>query len=270
VPERAFDALADTLRAALRGLPAGEVRGFVLGLAGAGTSGGIAVADLARAAGLTCPAHVVGDVVTAFAAGTAEPDGTVLVSGTGATAVRIVGRREAAVADGNGWLLGDDGSGMWLGREAVRAVLAALDGRGAPTALLPAVTGALLGAPLAPGAGRRGTERLVAAAHAQPPVALARLAPLVSAAAAAGDGVATEIVARAAHALVTAVAAVRAGTDRTPIVLAGSVVTGSTPVAEHTRAAVEERWPGCVRVAGDAARAAAWLAAVRDQVHAPW
>lgn len=262
-PERAFDVLADTLRAALRGLPAGEVRGLVLGLAGAGTSGGIAVADLARAAGLTCPANVVGDVVTAFVAGTAEPDGTVLVSGTGATAVRIVGRREAAVADGNGWLLGDDGSGLWLGREAVRAALAALDGRGAPTALLPAVTGALLGAPLAPGAGRRGTERLVAAAHAQPPVALARLAPLVSAAAAAGDDVAGGIVARAVDALVAAVTAVRPGTERTPIVLAGSVLTGPTPVADRTRDALAQRWPGCVRGSGDPARAAAWLAALR-------
>jgi hypothetical protein len=63
---------------------------------------------------------------------------------------------------------------------------------------------------------------------------------------------------------VTSADAARAGPDRTPIVLAGSVVAGSTPVAEHTRAAVEERWPGCVRVAGDAARAAAWLAAVRS------
>ncbi|TWF77140.1 N-acetylglucosamine kinase-like BadF-type ATPase [Pseudonocardia hierapolitana] len=264
VPERAFDALAGTLRAALDGLPASDVRGLVLGLAGAGTSGRIAVADLARAAGLACPAHAVGDVVTAFAAGTAEPDGTVLVSGTGATAVRIVGRCEAAVADGNGWLLGDDGSGLWLGREAVRAALAALDGRGAPTTLLTAVTAALLGAPLATGAGREGAERVVAAVHGEPPIALARLAPLVSAAAAAGDGVAGGIVARAADALVGAVAAVRASTERTPIVLAGSVVAGPTPVADRTRDALAERWPGCVRMAGDPAKAAAWLAAVRS------
>lgn len=262
-PERAFDALAGTLRTALEGLPAGDVRGLVLGLAGAGTSDRIMVAELARAAGLACPAHVVGDVVTAFAAGTAEPDGTVLVSGTGATAVRIVGRREAAVADGYGWLLGDDGSGLWLGREAVRAALAALDGRGAPTALLPAVTGALLGAPLAPDAGRKGAVRVVTAVHDEPPIALARIAPLVSAAAADGDGVAAGIVARAADALVAAVTAVRAGTERTPIVLAGSVVAGATPVADRTRTALEERWPGRVRVAGDPARAAAWLAALR-------
>lgn len=259
-PGRAFDALAGTLREALAGLPAADVRGLVLGLAGFGTADADVAAGLARAAGLTCPVHVVGDVVTAFAAGTARPDGTVLVAGTGAGAVRIVARREAEVADCHGWLVGDDGSGFWLGREAVRATLAALDGRGAPTALLPAVTAALLGAPLDPGAGRRGAERVVAALHREPPIALARLAPQVSAAAAGGDAVAAGIVARAADALVAAVAAVRGPAERTPIVLAGGVAGGATPVADRTRAALEERWPGCVRVAGDPARAAAWLA----------
>jgi N-acetylglucosamine kinase-like BadF-type ATPase len=266
-PDRAFEALATTLRAALAGLPIGDVRGLLLGLAGLGTAGveavAVQVAALARDAGLTCPTHVVGDVVTAFAAGTAEPDGTVLVSGTGAGAVRIVDRRESDVADCHGWLVGDDGSGFWLGREAVRAALAALDGRGAPTALLPAVTGALLGTPLGPGAGRAGASRLVAAVHREPPIALARLAPQVGAAAAGGDGVAAGIVERAAAALVASVAAVRGEAERTPIVLAGSVLTAATPVADRTRTALEERWPGCVRVAGDPARAAAWLAAVR-------
>jgi N-acetylglucosamine kinase-like BadF-type ATPase len=263
-PEHAFDALAGTLRAALAGLPAGDVEGLVLGLAGLGPAGAATVtarvADLGREAGLTCPTHVVGDVVTAFAAGTEEPDGTVLVSGTGSTAVRIVAWHEVEVADGHGWLVGDDGSGFWLGREAVRAALRALDGRGAPTALLPAVTGALLDAPPATCAGRQGAERLVAAVHREPPIALARLAPLVSAAAAAGDDIASGIVAHAATALVAAVAAVRTEAERTPIVLAGSVVVGSTPVSDHTRTALEERWPGCVRTAGDPAEAAARLA----------
>jgi glucosamine kinase len=264
-PDRAFDALGGTLRAALAGLPAADVRGLVVGLAGLGTADAGAVAarlaGLAREAGLTCPTHVVGDVVTAFAAGTARPDGTVLVSGTGAGAVRIVARRETDVADCHGWLAGDDGSGFWLGREAVRAALAALDGRGRPTALLPDVTAALLGTPLAPDAGRPGAERVVAAVHRAPPIALARLAPRVSTAAAGGDAVAAGIVARAADALVAAVAAVRSEAERTPIVLAGSVAGGPTPVAERTRAALEERWPGCARAAGDPARAAAWLAA---------
>lgn len=267
-PDQAFHALAGALRAALSGLPTTAVRGVVVGLAGVGSlrrsEFAARFAALGADIGLTCRTDLVGDAVVAFAAGTPEPDGTVLVAGTGATAARIVDRTEAGVTDGHGWLLGDDGSGFWLGREAARAALAALDARRASTALLPAVTTALLGAPLEPGAGRIGAERIVDAVHREPPTALARLAPLVSTAAAGGDAVAARIVERAAGALVAAVAATRHSGDRSPIVLAGGVAGGATPIATRTRAALDARWPGCVAQAGDGAMAAAWLAGVRS------
>ena len=107
-------------------------------------------------------------------------------------------------------------------------------------------------------------ERIVHAVHAGPPIALARLAPLVSIAARAGDAVAGGIVAEAASALVADVDPIRDPGERTPIVMAGSVVAGDTPVADLTRARLAARWPGCVVTAGDAARAAAWLAAARS------
>src|ERR1039457_6734945 len=69
-----------------------------------------------------------------------------------------------------GWFLGGDGSGVWLGREVLRAVLADLDGLGpatkltarvatelgvSPEELTPsALTGAVYGGVPAPGAGR--------------------------------------------------------------------------------------------------------------------
>src|SRR5215217_1934342 len=49
-----------------------------------------------------------------------------------------VGRDAAgrnARAGGHGYLLGDEGSGYWIGREAVRAALRAADGTGPPTVL---------------------------------------------------------------------------------------------------------------------------------------
>lgn len=69
--------------------------------------------------------------------------------------------------DGHGWLPGDAGSAFWLGRAAVQAALAALaaiEGHREPTALLAAVTAALL--PEAPADGLR--NAIIVAAHAEP------------------------------------------------------------------------------------------------------
>jgi glucosamine kinase len=280
-PDQAFRALAGALRAVLHDLPAAAVRASVLGMAGVGPmqlpAMSADLADLADAVGLPCRPAVVGDVIVAFAAGTAEPDGTVLVAGTGATAARITGRERTAGTDGHGWLVGDTGSAFWLGRRAVRAALAALDGRGAATSLVSGVAEALLGTADTHATGdpvpetvldaiaRADTaERIVHAVHAGPPIALARLAPLVSIAARAGDAVAGGIVAEAASALVADVDPIRDLGERTPIVMAGGVAAGDTPVADLTRARLAARWPGCVVTAGDAARAAAWLAAARS------
>ncbi|MCP9967283.1 ATPase [Actinomadura madurae] len=82
----------------------------------------------------------------AFAAGTSEPKGIVVFSGTGAGAAVINDGAIVQRADGYGWLVGDEGSAVWLGKEAVRAALAAYDGRGSPTLLTDSVPRALLGA----------------------------------------------------------------------------------------------------------------------------
>ncbi|MGW3030680.1 N-acetylglucosamine kinase [Streptomyces sp. NPDC001178] len=87
------------------------------------------------------------DIEAAFASAPGTPaDGLALVAGTGAVAMRITGRRCTATVDGDGWLLGDDGSGFWIGREAVRAALRMADGRGGATALAETV-GRTLGLP---------------------------------------------------------------------------------------------------------------------------
>ncbi|WP_051835604.1 N-acetylglucosamine kinase [Streptomyces sp. NRRL S-481] len=93
------------------------------------------------------PPVVRSDIEAAFASAPGTPaDGLALVAGTGAVAMRITDRRASATVDGDGWLLGDDGSGFWIGRAAVRAALRMADGRGAPTSLAEAV-GRELGVP---------------------------------------------------------------------------------------------------------------------------
>jgi glucosamine kinase len=62
-------------------------------------------------------------------------NGGVVIVGTGSIGWAIVDRRQYRVG-GWGLPLGDEGSGAWLGREAMRRVLRAYDGRAAWTPLL--------------------------------------------------------------------------------------------------------------------------------------
>lgn len=61
--------------------------------------------------------------------------GVMVTAGTGSIAFGINAEGEEARSGGWGWILGDEGSGWWIGREAVRAALAAWEGSGPATAL---------------------------------------------------------------------------------------------------------------------------------------
>jgi N-acetylglucosamine kinase-like BadF-type ATPase len=247
--------------------PGAEVRSVVVGVAG---DRALAEGDAAATfegvirgrVGGAGPIRMTGDVVVAFASGTPAADGTILVAGTGAAAAAIEDRAPVSETDGYGWLLGDAGSGFWIGRQAVRAVLADTDGRGPATGLRPLVTDSLLGPGFAEPSARRMCLEIVNAAHARPPVDLSRLAPLVSRCAADGDEVALRIAGAAVGHLVSSVLAVRPAGATTPLVVTGGVATGDHPIAALLRARLEDRWPGCVRAAHDGVAGAAWLALV--------
>lgn len=266
--EKAFDAVSAAVTAALASVAPASVGAAVIATAGDHnfTRPEIASELTARwkAAGLTCGYTVVADALAAFVAGTPSPDGTLVLSGTGAITARFTDRVLGQIIDGHGWLLGDFGSGFWLGREAVLATLASLDRGVSPGPLGRAVVAALLGrseagADVAPS--RAVTNDIVLAVHARPPVTLSELAPLVTAHAGA-DAEADRILAAAAGHLLAAAAEVRAPDEATPIVLAGSLLTGDTPLATLVRAGLASSWPSApVGVALDGAAGAAWLAA---------
>src|SRR5215212_7154393 len=83
------------------------------------------------------------DLLGIFHAGTAARDGYALIAGTGAVAARIRESRLDRVAGGRGWLLGDTGSGFWIGHAVARAVVASLDGQGDGTVLTDLVLNAM-------------------------------------------------------------------------------------------------------------------------------
>jgi N-acetylglucosamine kinase-like BadF-type ATPase len=271
VPDPAGNLLA-ALLAALGGLDGSQVAGGVFGLAGTAAAGR-PVAQAWQAAGLPGSPVVVPDMLVAFTSASTEPDGTVLVAGTGAVAARIHDRRVVRRADGRGWLLGDEGSGVWIGRQAAIAVLAAVEGRAAPTALVARIAAAVLGAGDRPGYGdtppREGgpglAEEIVAAVYAgvarSGPAWLATLAPLVDAAAREGDQVAREILHEGARLLCRTARWASGDGPAGPLVLAGSLLTEPTELSRLVRTELDEQGVAGERVAaGDGAAGAAALA----------
>ncbi|MFI7702034.1 N-acetylglucosamine kinase [Nonomuraea sp. NPDC049480] len=260
-------AIRDALRAALATVDPADVRAAVFGFAG----GDVATRDPEiarrlragwRQAGLLCTPTMVSDVTLAYVSGTDAADGTVVVSGTGAAAAAIRDRTLVRRADGHGWLLGDHGSGFWIGREAVRAVLTTIDRHGALSELNRQVLRDL-GVPYAD---RRAddqslTNATIEAAHRIPPAELARLAPLVLSAAESGDPEATLMCNLAAEHLSASVNIIRQPGATSPIVVGGSMLTTSNPLSRAMRASLGKTWPHAkIRTAGEGAAAAAWLA----------
>jgi N-acetylglucosamine kinase-like BadF-type ATPase len=80
---------------------------------------------------------VVNDALVALEAGAPAQPGVVIISGTGSICYGRNGSGEAARSGGWGYVLGDEGSGYWIGRAALRAVLRQADRRGPDTALTP-------------------------------------------------------------------------------------------------------------------------------------
>jgi glucosamine kinase len=268
-PAGAAAALAGALGAALAGIDPALVKASVIGVAGVSALRTPPVAarfgQVWAEAGLTCDPGYAADLEVAFVAGTPEPDGSVLVAGTGATAGAVTGRRLTRTADGHGWLLGDDGSGFWLGREAVRATLRALDAGEAPGHLVGSVLRELVAVDEdEPAPSRRGVawcrDRVIEAVNSRPGVQLSALAPLVSAAYRKGDPEARSIVERAAAALLTTLGRVRDPGETTPIVLAGGLTGEATPVGTTLRRLLPARFAGPVRPARTEVGGAAWLA----------
>ncbi len=153
--------------------------------------------------------------------------GAVVAAGSGAVAFGTDFGQVWRRVDGWGHLLGDVGSGAWIGLEGLRAALRAADGLpGGSSAVLSSAT-AVLGAP------EGWPRRLMGAPDA--PERLAALAPVVAGLADA-DPVAAEICARAGAGLAEALLAAAAGLPA-PVLTATGGVLGASSV----RRALTER-----------------------------
>lgn len=230
--------LQDVIAQVLNGQPR-ALTAICLGMAGVDRPGETALIRRLLDEIVTA-AHVVivNDALVALEAGAPGQPGLVLIAGTGSIAYGRDANGRAARAGGWGYVLADEGSGYWLGRQALRAVMRQADGRGPETSLTP-----------------RLLERYqVTQAHDLvqkvysadlKPATIAALAPIVQAAAAEDDAVAIRIIDMGARELTDAAVSVARRLDLSscPVVLAGGIFRAVHGMREAVTAQVASRLP---------------------------
>jgi glucosamine kinase len=236
--QAAVDALLGVAEQAIEraGIGGDELAAAVIAVAGTDTD---AIARQMRAA-RSDDWIVVNDVVGAWAAATGAEPGIGVISGTGSN-VFGVGRPDSPAgwlgspwrAGGWGHLLGDEGSGYWLGVQSIKAALRDREASGPATALSQAAV-EFFAAP--------SVEALAAHVYAKPLTKseIAAFATETSRVAERGDAVARELYARGAGELGEQIAAVIHQTGLSgvfPVGLIGSAFkAGSVFVEPLTRA----------------------------------
>ena len=231
---RAAQAIWDTCREALVKAER-EVRGDVLvvGAAGVGREPErLALQAALEAKDLAPRLVVITDGAIALQSAFGAGPGIVLLAGTGSVGWARLPGGETARVGGLGTLLGDQGSGYDLGRQALRAAALALEGRGPATLLTELVPRRLRLSALAD---------LVRWSATAKTAAVAGLAPAALEAAAAGDAVAGAITDACSDDLARHV---RALADRFPrgtlvrVALGGSLLTRSADYRKRVAARI--------------------------------
>ncbi|MER3472677.1 MAG: hypothetical protein C4335_01295 [Armatimonadota bacterium] len=123
---------------------------------------------------------VLPDYAIALEGATGGEAGVLVIAGTGSIAYGRDRDGKLMRAGGWGYLLGDEGSGFWIGREAVRVALAAMEGWGESTRLREVLAETF-------GTTDCGEWLSVLYRAQNPQTLLAQMAPLVSEAAEQGD-----------------------------------------------------------------------------------
>ena len=195
----------------------------VLALAGSGYDDVQAtIRGWAERNGLCRRLEIISDAAPVLAAGTPQRWGVALVVGTGSVAVGVDRQGRSITRGGWGHWYGDKGSGYDLGCRALAAVSEAEDGMGPETVLRERMLAYFeLDAP------RLIIQKLYAGGNVRSQIAAA--APVVLAAADAGDIVALRIVQACAGELIRLVTAVTCDLefeDAYPLALAGGVICG--------------------------------------------
>lgn len=198
--------------AATVGLSLADIKDIPAYLGLAGVTGPRIAHQVTQALPLT-NAWVADDRVVAVAGALAEADGTLIGMGTGSFLARQQGGT-VRLMGGYGLILGDEGSGGWLGRALLGRVLRISDGLEPPSGLTDRVFSDF----------GRDTAAIVAFARTATPAEFGRFAPDLVAAATAGDPVGHELMQAGVGYILQGVR-VLGWTPGEPICLMGSLAT---------------------------------------------
>lgn len=229
---RAAGGVLDAIQKALAesGRTLADVSVIVAAMAGMRASGGVAwLHDRLVSEGFSGRLVFESDLLATYFSGAASAFGYALVSGTGACVIRVQDGRIDGVGDGLGWLLGDRGSGFWIGHAIARAAVQDLDGTGPDTSLTDRVLAhyGIVRTDVREEGRWRELEGLVGALYARPPIELAALAPLAFE---ETDAVAHGILVDAGEHLAETLTAVLRGPG--PLVVGGSVLSRMSPLRD--------------------------------------
>jgi len=117
-----------------------DLKVISLGLAGAdGIRDKDIIANTLAELGLSCYYLVNGDAKVALVAGLGKAEGIALIAGTGSVAYGINKQGHVTRAGGWGHLASDEGSGYWIGRQALVRGIKAAEQREKDTVLVPMI-----------------------------------------------------------------------------------------------------------------------------------
>ncbi len=189
--------------------------------------------------GFGCPLVITDDPDIALAGALRNPEGVILVAGTGSVALARLADGTRFRSGGLGHFLGDEGSAFWIAFQAIIRSLRSSEGRDLPTGMMPALLGHF---------GFDSPARFVAFTYREFDKArTASAAGLVESFRAAGDPLAQDIFKRAAIELFALVRSVRdaAGTRlvNRKLALWGGVFEHNAWLAGRLRSLVAEALP---------------------------
>jgi N-acetylglucosamine kinase-like BadF-type ATPase len=181
---------------------------------------------------------VVADAEPILAEGTPDGWGIALIAGTGSFVYGVNPSGDIASAGGYGYLVGDEGSGFWLGKQALAAVVKQLEGNGPTTALARVIAAHDATANATADATADATTLKQAVyRHGATRQSIAALAPLVARTAELGDSVAAGILATGAKELAMLVRNVASALGLAegpfPLAMGGGVLVHSTMMRDH-------------------------------------